>query len=69
MAPLKEAMMRSARAVSERFWPELTFEKRWNTVCISSFSNGKVGSKDPLTAADDFLQRFLKGSWRGLSRD
>ena len=47
--------MKSARVISERFCREWRFEKRRNTVCLSSFSNCTVGAKDPLRTADDFI--------------
>ena len=55
----KEALNKSARAVSERFCSELWFENRRNTLCISRFSNRKVGTKDPLSAAADLFRASL----------
>ena len=50
---IREALIKSAAVDGERFFVKTRFEKRRNTVCISSFSNCTVGAKDPLTAADD----------------
>ena len=52
---IREALNKSARAVSERFCSKLRFENRRNTLCISRFSNRKVGTKDPLSAAADLF--------------
>ena len=48
--------MKSPRAIGERFCSKLRFGKRRNTLCISSFSNRKVGTKDSLNA-DGYLFR------------
>ena len=56
---IREALNESARAVSERFCHELRFENRRNTLCISRFSNRKVGTKDPLSAAADLFRASL----------
>ena len=56
---IREALNKSARAVSERFCSELRFENRRNTLCISRFSNRKVGTKDPLSAAADLFRASL----------
>ena len=55
----KEALNKSARAVSERFCSKLRFENRRNTMCISRFSNRKVGTNDPLSAAADLFRASL----------
>ena len=52
---IREALNKSARAVSEGFCSKLRFENRRNTLCISRFSNRKVGTKDPLSAAADLF--------------
>ena len=52
----KEALIKSPRAIGERFCSKLRFGKRRNTLCISSFSNQKVGTKDSLSA-DGYLFR------------
>jgi len=53
-------MIKSARADDESFCPKLKFEKRRNTVCISSFSNCEVGAKDPPAAADDLISVYSR---------
>ena len=52
--------MKSARAGSERFCSQARFGKRWNTVCISRFSNRGLGAKDPLSSRRRFIQSFPK---------
>ena len=54
-----EALIKSARAVSERFFGQSKYRKRRNTVCISRFRYGRMGEKDPLTAADDLFRVSL----------
>ena len=49
----KEALVISARVDVERFWHKSRFEKRRNTVCISSFTNCRVGAKDLLGKEGD----------------
>ena len=56
--------MKSTSVFSERFWHEWKFEKRRNTVCISSFSNCTVGAKDPLKTADDFIGGYARAGKR-----
>ena len=41
----REALIQSARAVSERFFTRRRFQKRRNTVCISRFWNCTAGEK------------------------
>ncbi len=53
---IREALIKSPRAIGERFCSKLRFGKRRNTLCISSFSNRKVGTKDSL-CADGYLFR------------
>ena len=48
--------MKSARAVSERFFDQSRYRKRSNTLCISRFRYRRVGGKDPLTVADDLVR-------------
>ena len=48
--------MKSPRAIGEKFCSKLRFGKRRNTLCISSFSNRKVGTKESLSA-DGYLFR------------
>ena len=55
----REALNKSARAVSEGFCSKLGLENRRNTLCISRFSNRKVGTKDPLSAAADLFRASL----------
>ena len=54
-----EALNKSARAGSERFCSQTRFEKWGNTVCISHFSNRRLGAKDPLPSRRRFVQSFL----------
>ena len=54
----REALIKSARAGSERFCSQARFEKRRNTVCISRFSNRRLGAKDPLSSRRRFIQSF-----------
>ena len=58
----KEALIKSTRADVERFFGGLRFEKRRNTLCISSFSNRKADEKDPTTAAGDLFRDSLIAS-------
>ena len=55
----KEALIKSATADVERFFGGLRFEKRRNTLCISSFSNRKADEKDPTPAAGDLFRDSL----------
>ena len=52
----KEALSKSTRAVSERFFDQSRYRKRRNTLCISRFRYRRVGGKDPLTVADDLIR-------------
>ena len=54
----RKALMKSARADSERFCFLRKFEKSRNTVCISDFSNCTEGAKDPPPSRRRFIQRF-----------
>ena len=56
----KEALMKSARAGNERFCSQARFGKWRNTVCISHFSNRRLGAKDPLPSRRRFIQSFPK---------
>ena len=58
-----EALNKSARAVGEGFCSKLRFENRRNTLCISRFSNRKVGTKDTLPAAADLFRASLVHSF------
>jgi hypothetical protein len=42
-----------ARVIGERFGFKSKFGKRRNTLCISSFTNWRVGEKDPSIADDN----------------
>ena len=53
-----EALIKSARAGSERFCSQARFKKRRNTVCISRFLNRRLGAKDPLPSRRRFIQSF-----------
>ena len=64
---IREALNKSARAVSEGFCSELRFENRRNTLCISRFSNRKVGAKDPLSAAADLFRASLDCTRKGYA--
>ena len=55
----KEALNKSARAVGEGFCSKSRFGNRRNTLCISRFSNRRVGAKDPLPAAADLFRASL----------
>ena len=54
----REALIKSARAGSERFCPQASFEKWRNTLCISHFSKGRMWAKDPLSSRRRFIQSF-----------
>ena len=56
---VKAAPHNSARAFGERFCHKPRFGKRRNTVCISSFSNRGIGTKDPPKAADAIVRCCL----------
>ena len=60
IAAPREALIKSARAGSERFCSQARFEKRWSTVCISRFSNRRLRAKDPLSSRRRFIQSFPK---------
>ena len=61
IASFRAAPHNSARDSSERFCPKIKFGKRRNTGCISSFSNCKIGAKDPLLSADAIVRCCLRG--------
>ena len=52
----REALIKSAAVDGERFFVKTRFEKRWNTVCISRFSNRRIGGKDPSSAVGDLFR-------------
>ena len=49
----------SARDSSERFCSKIKFGNRRNTLCISSFSNCNIGTKDSLMSADAIVRCCL----------
>ena len=55
-----EALIKSAAVDGERFFVKTRFEKRWNTVCISRFSNRRIGGKDPSSAVGDLFRGSLE---------
>ena len=50
----------SASRFGERFFAKSRFEKCRNTVCISSFSNHRIGGKDPPKRADAIVRCCLR---------
>ena len=56
----KEALIKSAAVDGERFFVKTRFEKRWNTVCISRFSNRRIGGKDPSSAVGNLFRGSLR---------
>ena len=56
----KEAPFESARAGSERFCSQASSGKCGNTVCISHFSERRLGAKDPLSSRRRFDRSFRK---------
>ena len=54
----KEALIKSARADSKRFWLSRKFQKRRNTGCISLFWNCTGEAKDLLLSRRRFIQSF-----------
>ena len=61
---LREVLIKSAAVDGERFFVKTRFEKRGNTVCISRFSNRRIGGKDPSSAVGD----LFRGSLSSLRR-
>ena len=57
---LREALIKSARAGSERFFSSRRLQKWRNTVCISHFLSRADREKDPLSSRRRFIQRFLR---------
>ena len=66
---VREALIKSPRAIGERFCSKLRFGKRRNTLCISSFSNRKVGTKDSLSADGYLFRVSLGGEYAGAVED
>ena len=56
-----------ASRFGERFFVKAGLEKRRNTVCISSFSNHRIGGKDPAKREDAIVRCCLKKKERSLS--
>ena len=56
---LREALIKSARAGSERFFSSRRLQKWRNTVCISHFLSRADREKDPLSSRRRFIQSFL----------
>ena len=54
-----EVLIKSAAVDGERFFIKTRFEKRGNTVCISRFSNRRIGGKDPSSAVGDLFRGSL----------
>ena len=52
----REALIKSAAVDGERFFVKTRLEKRGNTVCISRFSNRRIGGKDPSSAVGDLFR-------------
>ena len=67
-AHTREALIKSARAGSERFCSQARFGKRRNTLCISHFSNRSMGAKDPLSSRRRFIQSFPRSEVRKHER-
>ena len=60
--PVKRPMTKLTRVDGERFCAKSKFGNRRNTLCISRFSNWRVGAKDPSATAGDFvIGRFYDG--------
>ena len=47
--------MKSARMDSEGFFVKTRLGKRRSTLCTSSFSNRRIGGKEPLSTEEDFI--------------
>ena len=56
---VREVLIKSAAVDGERFFVKTRFEKRRNTVCISRFSNRRIGGKDPSSAVGDLFRGSL----------
>ena len=54
-------MIKSQETRARDFVPKLKFGKRRNTLCISSFSNRKVGTKDPTSSEADLISGYSGG--------
>ena len=60
----KAAPHNSASRFGERFFVKSRFEKRGNTVCILSFSNRRIGGKDPPKREDAIARCCLKSNYK-----
>ncbi len=60
---LREALIKSAAVDGERFFVKTRLEKRGNTVCISRFSNRRIGGKDPSSAVGDLFRGSLESGF------
>ena len=56
---IREALIKSAAVDGERFFVKTRFGKRRNTLCISRFSNRRIGGKDPSSAVGDLFRGSL----------
>ena len=56
-----------ASRFGERFFVKARLEKRRNTVCISSFSNHRIGGKDQAKREDAIVRCCHKKKERSLS--
>ena len=56
---IREVLIKSAAVDGERFFVKTRFEKRGNTVCISRFSNRRIGGKDPSSAVGGLFRGSL----------
>ncbi len=63
-ADSKEALIKSAAVDGERFFVKTRLEKRGNTVCISRFSNRRIGGKDPSSAVGNLFRGSLTKTCR-----
>ena len=60
ISEIREALIKSARAGSERFFSSRRVQKWRNTVCISHFRTRTDREKDPLSSRRRFIQSFLR---------
>ena len=56
-----------ASRFDERFFVKARLEKRRNAVCISSFSNYRIGGKDPAKREDAIVRCCHKKKERSLA--
>ena len=67
ISEIREALIKSARAGSERFFSSRRVQKWRNTVCISHFRTRTDREKDPLSSRRRFIQSFLRMLWQSKS--